>query len=184
MRTTYTSKKSKKILVFIPILLAITFVVAAWLYIQSRNTSDNGSATTETSDTPRVATEKERATEKQTNNASKQNFIENSQEQSTGSVQPTQDADSVDLRLNQVDNAVIASTKLYRFPEGTCTLSATNGSLTKTYTAPILYQPEYSICEGFSIPVSDLGKGMWAITLSAKTSASIAINKSDTIEVR
>lgn len=63
------------------------------------------------------------------------------------------------------DETVVVSTKLGATPDGTCTLTITNGQKKDVQTADIIYQPMDSSCAGFSIPVSRLGKGAWNILL-------------------
>lgn len=64
------------------------------------------------------------------------------------------------------DSSVTIYTQLKDYSDGTCTLTVTNGSQTNTQTAPVMYQPQYATCAGFSVPVGNLGTGTWTITLS------------------
>jgi len=66
-------------------------------------------------------------------------------------------------------NSVIIGTKLVGYSDGTCTLTATNGSKTNTQTADVIYAPNYSTCAGFSIPKATLGPGTWNLTLSVSS---------------
>lgn len=50
---------------------------------------------------------------------------------------------------------------------GSCTLLITNKSLSITKKSAIQAMPSYSTCQGFSIPVSELGMGTWKINLTA-----------------
>jgi hypothetical protein len=74
-------------------------------------------------------------------------------------------------------------TNLGAIGNGTCTLTIANGSTTKTYTAQVVYQPQYSICAGYSIPVSDLGAGTWHLHLAVTSNGGTA-SKDTTAEVK
>ena len=43
--------------------------------------------------------------------------------------------------------------------------------------AEIIYQPEYSTCAGFSVPISSVGNGSWDISLSVTPINGKSINK-------
>lgn len=49
---------------------------------------------------------------------------------------------------------------------GTCTLTLTSNGRTVTKTANIAPNPSSSTCEGFSVPVSELGSGSWNIEIT------------------
>lgn len=64
------------------------------------------------------------------------------------------------------NDQVIITTKLAGYSDGTCSLTASNGSKTTTQTADVIYAPNFSTCAGFSVPISTLGSGTWTITLN------------------
>lgn len=70
----------------------------------------------------------------------------------------------------EANGTVTVLTKLTSNTEGTCVLTIKNGAKTVTKNAAIIFQPEFSTCEGYSIPISQLGSGNWSITLSAGSS--------------
>jgi hypothetical protein len=47
---------------------------------------------------------------------------------------------------------------------GSCSLTVTNGSTTKTYSSGIQALPQYSTCKGFDVMNSDIGTGTWSIS--------------------
>ena len=49
---------------------------------------------------------------------------------------------------------------------GTCTLKLTSAGRVVTRTANVAQNPSSSTCEGFSIPVSELGNGQWEIEVT------------------
>lgn len=93
--------------------------------------------------------------------------------------------DTIELAYEQPDSATVTvTTKLHGYADGTCLLTVANGQATKSFPADILYQPEYSICTGFSVPVSSVGKGTWTFSLSVTPQGGTAITKSISGEVR
>lgn len=48
---------------------------------------------------------------------------------------------------------------------GTCTLTLTKDDSVKTYSAGVQALSSYSTCKGFTVPLSDLSSGTWAITI-------------------
>ena len=60
-------------------------------------------------------------------------------------------------------------TKLAHASSGTCSLRIRNGEREQQQTAAIIYQPEFSSCTGFSVPVAPLGQGQWQIELTVTT---------------
>ncbi len=49
---------------------------------------------------------------------------------------------------------------------GTCSLKLTSAGKTVTRSAPVVTNPSSSTCEGFSVPVSELSSGQWAIEIT------------------
>lgn len=75
---------------------------------------------------------------------------------------------SIDLSARQENNGTVTIfTKLYGYSSGNCALTVTNGGQSHSQSATVIYQPEYSTCAGFSVPISQLGSGAWNITLKA-----------------
>lgn len=169
---------SNRSLITIVVLVVATLVIGGslWLYGQRQKSTDNHL----------TATPQQVDDEKKTDAAKKQDFIEDSGKGAVRSVTvtPSSDPSSVTLSPTQKEGAVIVSTQIKDFPDGTCTLDVLNGTKKMTYTADILYQPEYSICTGFSVPISDLGTGKWSLTLTAKSSSGVAATNTSYVEVR
>lgn len=131
--------------------------------------------------------------EAQTNADAKRDFIENgpgsptSSKESTSSTESTDDNQrKIDLstRQEEINNSVTVFTELHNFDSGTCNLTVTNADKTVTQSAGVIYQPEFSSCAGFSIPISQLGKGIWSINLTVSTPNSASVSKTITAEVR
>ncbi len=91
---------------------------------------------------------------------------------------------SIELTAKQEsNNTVTVFTKLPGYSDGSCQLTTTNGASTNSQTANVIYQPEYSSCAGFSVPISALGKGTWTIKLSV-TSNGTTESKTISFEVK
>lgn len=127
-------------------------------------------------------TPQQTAEQKRADDARKQDFIEKSPEPTPTPV--PQDSDVITLSASQEGSTVNILTKLKGFSSGSCELSLTNGSKTHTVTADIIYQPEFSSCAGFSVPVSQLGIGSWSVALNATPTGGSVLTKTITIEVR
>lgn len=122
------------------------------------------------------------AEQKKVDDAKKQELIEKTPEP-TPSTPPERD-DSITLTAAQEGSSVTILTKLKGFSGGTCELSIANGAKTHTTSADIIYQPEFSSCAGFGVPVSQLGTGQWSIALKATPIGGTALTKSITLEVK
>ena len=115
----------------------------------------------------------------------KKTYIENNNNKADDSSHPTTPNPSSEISLSakqEANGSVTVTTKLPSVSSGTCTLSEINGTKTSSQSAPIIYQPEFSTCAGFSIPQSTLGSGIWKIDL--KLSGSSTASASTTIEVK
>jgi hypothetical protein len=64
------------------------------------------------------------------------------------------------------NNSVTVIGKFTNVSNGTCLLDVTNGSAVFTAKADVIYEPEYSSCAGFSVPIASLGRGTWTIKLT------------------
>lgn len=114
--------------------------------------------------------EKEKKEETHTNSTKKESLLDsvkNNQPQSIVVPTPSSNA-NIDLSVTKEGNDVIFITKLKEqgFSEGQCTLLISANGKSVEQSAAIIYQPEYSTCSGFSVPVSSLGSGNWNIKLS------------------
>lgn len=64
------------------------------------------------------------------------------------------------------NNLIIRTTINQTVNSGTCSLSLTSGSKNVTRSSNIAQNPSSATCEGFDIPVSELGTGTWNITIN------------------
>ncbi len=111
----------------------------------------------------------------------KKDFIETKDPTPT----PTANTDSsITLSASQEGQSVVVLTQLKGYPSGSCELLVQNGSASFSQTADIIYQPEFSSCAGFTVPVSKLGVGQWKLTLTAKQADGTASEKSTELGVQ
>lgn len=109
--------------------------------------------------------------QQQTEQKQKKSFIE-----ADNSVAPsTSDTkSSVELTARQELNGnITVLAKLYGISEGDCSLTITNGSKTYSKVVPIIYQPDFSSCAGYSVQKDELGAGEWSIKLTPTANPSL-----------
>ena len=117
-----------------------------------------------------------------TDNNKKKIYIENSTNRST--TLPPDAMEPVELSSRQEGSTIIISTKLQGISDGECSLSINNGSQMKTFSASVLYQPEFSICEGYSVALSELGAGNWNFKLTVKDLTGDTFTATSSLETR
>lgn len=88
---------------------------------------------------------------------------------------PAPTSSNISLTAKQESNgSVTVTANLGHISNGTCKLDVTNGAKTTSQTADVIYQPEFSSCAGFSVPVSSEGSGMWTIKLTVTSNGTSA----------
>lgn len=92
-------------------------------------------------------------------------------------------SESIVIDVSQSNENVVITTKLYGYSDGMCTLKVSNGSKSTSQDAQVMFQPEYSTCAGFSVPVEQLGSGSWTVKLSV-TSGGKTLSKEMSYEVK
>jgi len=112
----------------------------------------------------------------------KKDFIENQSNNpdSPKIIKPTSE-DIVISSTKSGDNIII-STQLKNYSDGECDLLIENGTNSYSRSVPVIYQPSFSTCAGFSVAKSELGSGTWSILLSV-TSNNQTNQTTNTIEV-
>ena len=114
----------------------------------------------------------------------KQEFIEQKTIPSTSPTEASVDSSSIEINASQSGSSVTILTKLSAISSGLCALSIANGEKSFTDTAQVIYQPEFSSCAGFSIATSQLGPGIWDITLNVTHDSDKTITKTTRINVK
>lgn len=168
INSTRPNKKSKRIAIFIVavVILVLTYVSVAyfsrwWPFLSSTSTPTD-SQTQSSQQTEDQTAEKNQQTQ------DKQEFLDKEDSDSETPSTPSQTTDNtVSLHISDDDDSLIVQTRIDGIVSGTCTLTLSNSTQTVTKTAEIMYAPEYSSCAGFTVAKSELGTGVWSITLTA-----------------
>ena len=149
-------KPYKKIIIVATSLIVVVTCIVVGLYIINMSNSGN----------------QDSVNPKQQNidNQNKKNIIEsNRTDQQNGNslnnVDLSNDKNIVLMATQETNNTVTVTTKLYKYSDGICNLAVTNGGRNITQSAPVIFQPEYSSCAGFSVNISTLGTGTWKVGL-------------------
>jgi hypothetical protein len=140
------------------------------------------------------ATKEQRQAEAQANADSKQRLLDNAvkNDQSSNNATPAPATDtatsttssaSMTLTASQSGSSVTVLTQIQNVAEGTCKLVVSNGIKSTAQTAQVIYQPQFSSCAGFTVPVSSIGAGTWSIAVTVTPDDSTAITKTITLEV-
>ena len=180
MKITPKTNTKRRALKYGLILFAVALLVGAgiiyWLKVSSeQSASTNG---------PTPAEQKQM---QEVDNSAKKAFAEETKDtDNPGVVVPTPTTpDTIELSASKADTATVTVfTKLKNYASGNCELTVTNGARTHSATAQILYQPEYSSCAGFSVPLSELGAGTWTVKLVATPTGGSAVTKTITAEIK
>lgn len=151
-------KTPRKLLWSLAVLAIIAAGFLAYKY-SSNNSADD------------TLTESQKAEAKADAEAKKQ-LVEKGNESSNGSNISDPPSDSgpaiTSLTAKQESNGTVTVfTRLVSGTQGQCELMVKNGGQTTSRIAEITYQPEFSTCAGFSLPINSVGYGQWSITLLA-----------------
>lgn len=168
MKRIENKKNSKRTLFLILGLIVVLLVSSgiAYALFVPKNSSDNSS----TNSSPKQESDADK----------KSDTINSDKDSSTTPPTPTSNNIQVNASLDGSKN-IIVTTKLYGVSDGECKLSVTNTN-TSTYTAPVIYQSEYSTCAGFTIPTHNQS-GLWKLTLSV-TSNGVTATQETTVNVQ
>lgn len=134
-----------------------------------------------------LPSDQEKETEASNGNFTKQELLDSTKD-SSGSQDVTVPVpttnENIELSANKEGREVIIIVKLKErgFSDGKCTLTVSANSKSISQSAIIIYQPEYSTCSGFSVPLSDLGGGTWNISVSITPTGGSSISKNLTKE--
>ena len=170
----YKSSPKATLIWIVSICLLVAIAAAGALYAFGFGPFSNNT----TSDNPEpTAAELEK--QQKTSNDNKKEFAESTKDIELPGVDPETPSspDTITITPSKDAGIVTLKTQLQGYASGECSLTATNGGKTMSETAPILYQPEFSTCAGFSIVIDNLGTGTWTISLDVTPSGGQMINK-------
>lgn len=131
-------------------------------------------------------TKAQQDTQRENDISEKRDFVEQKQSNVTEAKAATipTDTNQISLTAAQQSNNIVITTHLSGFSSGVCTIIVTNGTKSTTQQATILYQPEFSTCTGFSVPVSSVGPGSWTIELQVTPAGGQVLTKTITSTVK
>lgn len=184
MRSLSTRRHRKLYRLIVVILLCLLLAIGAaigYLYV-----SKKWIFAPQTSPTSQQTIEKQKEAEQSLENKSKDTYLHqtNGVDNPGVEVPIASTSDSIRILPEQSGQSVIIRTQLFEYPSGTCSLSIENGSKTYRSEADILYQSEYSTCQGFSVPLSELGSGRWTISIKATPVGGLSNINTTSFEVK
>lgn len=136
-------------------------------------------------------TPQEKKSDEKANQETKESFLNTAKDNEEKSVEKSKPApvpksnSSIELSANRDGDSVTIIVKLKEqgYSQGKCSLTVAANEKKVAQNADIIYQPEYSTCAGFSIPVSSAGGGQWTISLSVTPLNGKPITKTLTKEI-
>lgn len=165
------SFNQKPLFIAIVVLVLVLIIFIAYrIDINKNNTQQQG------------PTKEQIEKEKDTSSDGKQEFIEKSPTETDNSTWVTHESDDITLNTSKDSSNLIINVQLKNYSNGTCEIIIKNGDDQYTKSADIIYQPSFSTCSGFSVPLNSLPSGVWQITLSA-TSKGIITTKSILVDI-
>lgn len=180
-----TPRKKKLILWIIVVIVSLFGVL---IYLEKSRTTD---LVKNPFSSPTGPTKEQKAQEQKVNSDAKGGFLDSqyssNPEQTptnTPSSTPVQSTSNLELNAHQEGPNVVTTAKITGVVGGNCVLTVNNLGRTYSQTAEVIYQPEYSSCAGFGIPVSSVGVGTWSISLQVNGPGGSTVNKQINLEVR
>ena len=174
-----TNIKKFRNIIIISALLVVLVGGSAFTYYQFNKTS-NDTPNYSSSDTPNKTPAKQtpnkdvnntktadKPSSDNTNSKTKETPQYSNQDGSASTSASTSSTGKVSFSAIQNGSSVRVNVTIHQlWSSGTCTLSITNKSISTSKKAALQTMPSYSTCQGFSIPVSELGAGVWKINLT------------------
>lgn len=126
----------------------------------------------------------EAAQQKKTEAVQKQVYNDSAKSDTTPAPPSVVPSDSsLSVSAKQDGASVIVQVKAVNVSAGNCELAIINGPRSSSQSAPIIYQPEFSTCAGFSVPTGSLGPGEWSIKVTVKAQDDAVLSKSVSLQV-
>lgn len=172
MKIAKKTKSTRKIaLIAAVIILFGAAGIASALYLNNRQTSTTTGQGS--SQVTQLDNQSEKPSKGQTANQDakdKQDFLDSQKDSSTPTTKPDLADDTVSLSVSSDAKSLVVKTQLKNFSgAGSCSLTLRKGPVEVSEKADIIYQPEFSICAGFSVDRSKLSNGVWSIQLTVES---------------
>lgn len=160
-------KKTNRTKLFVLVSVAAVVAVAATVYYSVFMNKPEGSQTTNTTPTNKTKGDTKEQNPTSTNKPAREQEKQNNK-QYEGS--PVDNNNTLTGLINYKGlsggELVIRTTIDQAISLGTCQLKLTNGQKVVTKTAPIAQNPSSSTCQGFNVPLAELGSGNWNIDIT------------------
>jgi hypothetical protein len=164
------NSKKKLVLSVAGIILALLLLLVV---LEKTRVTDFIKTRPKATDTAQGPTPEQKQQEATSNADAKKQLIEDKTSDTPPSTTPPASSHVIELSTRQEsNNTVTVFTKLTGYSNGNCSLTVQNGSKSTTQTAAVIYQPEFSSCAGFSVPIDSVGKGTWTLTLTVTSNGS------------
>lgn len=129
-------------------------------------------------------TEEDLAKENTSNAQTKEKLIESTDEMGNPKNPKPETSAALTLSAKQSGADVIIKARMQSVADGTCALTASNGTSSVTRSADVIYAPDYSSCAGFSVAVAEIGPGKWSLKLTVTTLSGATASDTTTLEVK
>lgn len=173
------SKKTNKLpIVTIAIIVATLLIGSAAFAVYNSQNSDRDNAQ---NDTQNTEVNLDTPTDQQTDNGTdiKQQNVE---DEATNTPASTLNV-SLNVYAKNSSTTHVTVDIQTLISAGTCTLTVSNGSVSKSYTAEVQPLAQYSTCKGFDIPNDEIGAGNWGISVSVQSNEGLTGNATGSITV-
>ncbi|QQS17665.1 hypothetical protein IPL44_01315 [Candidatus Saccharibacteria bacterium] len=160
-------KKSPKKALLIAGIAVLILGGGVYAYYATRPSDDKRSAETSNNDTPKTNDETDKTNDKTTPTTLGEDGKDTPKQYEGDSPNTSNSLTGVINYKSVVDgNLTLRVTIDQSLTSGTCSLKLTSAGKTVTRSASIITNPSSSTCEGFSVPVSELSSGQWAIEIT------------------
>ena len=176
MKTKKIGKASTKKTIFIITILVVGLAIALYSleFFGVTNIIPNS---------PKIAQTPGQIQQNANDTKSKEDLTNNQLSNSSNNTVPDPTSNDISISSTESVDNIIISTQLKNYSDGECNISITNGARSYNQSVPVIYQASFSTCAGFSVAKSELGSGVWSISLSV-TSNGQTNTQTSTIEVK
>lgn len=172
-------------------ILMIAIIVFGILYLATHIESHDGDGmeqpVTPTTDTKDIdITGKEQINTSSPDKDDEKDIYEQSKPQQNAAPTTEKKKASFNLRIAENDELAILSATITNFKEegGSCTYKVSNSNTTNTYSAVVLPDAKYTICEAKQIKKSDLSAGTWTVTVSYSSATAEGVSSPQSFTIK
>ena len=181
------TRKKTRLLKFVIILASLLLLVGALVIVLEKTKVTNFIKLSNSVTENTGPTKEEAATQKKNEITDKEKFVnttdQNGQPMSGSNTTPSPTS-NLTITATQDASSVTILSKIYNVSSGTCKLVVNNSEKTTSQSAQVIYQPQFSSCAGFSVPVGSLGSGIWSISVTVAPGSGDPMTQSTSLEVK